>query len=261
MKYLVHHNDEDRKIRVVERLSDGSRFYFESGALYTQVDAEGHNLLEYIAAMDRVLGVAGDVLLLGTAGGALATLLSRRGATVTAVDNMATAFEVARHWFHMPDEVECVLGDALDFLRTTPRQWDAIAVDVFHGAEIPKSMLTTEIGDLLAHALRPGGSIVWNVADSPESWPTQWIAKALKLAGLSPALMSVMDGGVGNTLVVCRNRRGPNSQRLGGATAQVHRLSGTRPSSHTGASFPPKVSADLTAKFSTQSGSYTAAAK
>jgi spermidine synthase len=215
VKLLVDRNDDERRIRVVEQRRDGSRLYFDSGALYTHVDADGKNLLEYISAMERALRGAAEVLLLGTAGGALATQLSRRGVPVTAVDNWQPSFEIARRWFHLPPDVECVHADAVAFLRSTPRQWAAVAVDVFQGSEIPEAILLSDIGSLLARAVRPGGLIVWNVADSPRSWPAQWIAKALRLKGLTPSVMSVMDGEVGNTLVICRNTvaPGPSTSR------------------------------------------------
>lgn len=205
MRILVDRDDDERRILVLERRRDGSRLYFDSGALYTHVDAEGRNLLNYIAAMERTLKGAESVLLLGTAGGALATQLSRRGAAVTAVDNWPIAFEIARRWFHLPEDVACVHADAMTFLRSTSEQWSAVAVDVFDGLEIPGSMLTTDMAGLLRRAIRPDGLIVWNVADSPTSCATRWIAKALRLEGLAPTLLSVMEGGVGNTLVVCRN--------------------------------------------------------
>ncbi|WP_312165556.1 hypothetical protein [Phenylobacterium sp.] len=208
MKILVARDEDGRRIRVLERQRDGSRLYFDGGALYTHVDSGGKNLLGYVAAMERALAGAKSVLLLGTAGGALATQLSRSGVRVTAVDNWQAAFEIARRWFHLPPDVECVHADALEFLRTTPRAWSAIAVDVFHGVEIPEAILTSDIGSLLARAVTPGGLVVWNVADGPKSWAAQWIAKALELEGLAPSLVSVMQG-VGNTLVVCRTKARP----------------------------------------------------
>lgn len=221
MKVLIQQDDEFRQIRIVERRQDGSILYYDGSILYTHVSSSGENMLDYVTAMEKVLEGAAKVLLLGTAGGALATQLSRRGATLTAVDNWQNAFEIARRWFHLPQEVECVHSDALDYLRASRRQWDAIAIDVFHGTEIPDSMLTSDVGALLAGNLTPGGLIVWNVADGPRSWPARWIAKALQLTGFTPSMISVVDGDVGNTLVVCRNtpRRGaraktPNSQPL-----------------------------------------------
>ncbi|WP_421931829.1 spermidine synthase [Phenylobacterium sp.] len=207
MKVLVEHDEGDRRVRVVELKDTGARLYYEDGALYTHVDVAGDNLLDYVAAMDDALASPASVLLLGTAGGALATLLSRRGAKVTAVDNWQTAFDIARRWFHLPSTVKCVKADAMAFLRSTSGQWDAIAVDVFRGVKIPDAMLTSDIGALLAKAMRPGGVIVWNVADTPTSWPAQWIVRALRLSGFSPSMIPVMDGDVGNTLIVCRDTR------------------------------------------------------
>lgn len=209
MKILVERDDDGRRVRVLEQRGNGSRRYYDGGALYTHVDSDGNNLLHYVTAMGRALEDMDKVLLLGTAGGALATQLSRRGAQVTAVDNWQMAFEIARRWFHLPPEVDCVHADALEFLRTTSQQWSAVAVDVFHGVEIPETILTSDIGALLVRAVTPGGLIVWNVADSPRSREAQWIAKALRLEGLEPSLVPVMEGGVGNTLVVCRAGSAP----------------------------------------------------
>jgi spermidine synthase len=203
---------------VVEYKLDGSRLYFDGPALYTHVDAQGGNLLAYVSAMEQALAGAPTVLLLGTAGGALATQLSRAGATVTAVDDWLTAFELARRWFHLPDSVECIHADALALLRETDRQWSAVAIDVFQGVEIPDDFLTTDVGRLLARVVEPGGLIVWNVADSPGSWPARWIVKALRQQGLQPSMVSVIDGDVGNTLVVCRNSPGEPG-RLAGPVA------------------------------------------
>jgi spermidine synthase len=204
MKVLSRRDDGGRSVRVVEFKHDGSRLYYDGPAVYTHVDAQGTNLLAYISAMEQALVGAPTVLLLGTAGGALATQLSRAGATVTAVDDWPPAFELARRWFHLPDTVECIHADALALLRETDRQWSAVAIDVFHGVEIPHKFLTADIGQLLTRVVEPGGLIVWNVADGPGSWPAHRIAKALRRQGLRPSKVSVLDADVGNTLVICR---------------------------------------------------------
>jgi len=206
MKVLVRQLEGERSVCVIEHRFDGSRLYFDNGVLYTHVDSCGNNLLEYIAAMGEVLEGAKSVLLLGTAGGALATLLSRRGVSVTAIDNWPKAFDIARRWFHLPQDVECIPADAIEFLRSTSRQWDAVAVDVFSGVEIPESILTSDVGAHLARTARPGGVVVWNIAGTPDSCSAQLIAKALRREALAPRLLPVMEGGVGNTLVVCRKR-------------------------------------------------------
>jgi hypothetical protein len=63
-------------------------------------------------------------------------------------------------------------------------------------------MLMSDTGDLLARCLTPCGRVVWNVADTPKSWAAHWIERALRLAGFTPSFISVLDGEVGNTLVV-----------------------------------------------------------
>jgi len=207
MKVLIEGEENGRRFRVLELNEDGSRLYYDDGVLYTHVDAAGDNLLDYVSAMEAALGEPASVLLLGTAGGALATLFSRRGARVTAVDNWQTSFDIAHRWFQLPMTVECVKADAMAFLHSTSEQWDAIAIDVYRGTEIPESMLTSDIGSLLAKALKPGGIIVWNVADSPASRPAQRVAVALRLSGLIPSIVPVIDDHVGNTLVVCCDTR------------------------------------------------------
>lgn len=193
-------------MRIFEQQGNGSRLYLDGGALYTHVDASGRNLLDYISAIERVIRRCDNVLLLGTAGGALATELSRRGAAVTAVDNWATAFEIARRWFHLPAEVECIHADAVEFLSSNKRCWSAVVVDVFRGVEIPDCVLTSEIGSLLRRAVSPGGLIVWNVADGPDSASVKWIRNALAAAGLTSRAVSVLDPDVGNTLVVASSQ-------------------------------------------------------
>jgi spermidine synthase len=203
VKPIYQSNDQARNVRVFERIGDGSRLYYDDTVLYTHVDRHGENRLAYVAAMARVLSEHHAVLMLGTAGGALATQISRRGGQVTAVDDWDGAFAIARQWFGLPAEVECVHADAIAFLKSTSRQWDAVAIDVFQGTEIPAALLNEGIVALLTSVLTPGGMIVWNVADEPLAWTTQRIAKLLRKGGVDPRMVAVLDGDVGNTLVVC----------------------------------------------------------
>jgi hypothetical protein len=229
MRVLSLRHEAGRSVRVVEDGFDGSRLYFDGPALYTHVDAQGGNLLAYVSAMERALAGAPTVLMLGTAGGALATQLSRAGAAVTAVDDWLTAFELARRWFHLPDNVECIHADALALLRETDRRWSAVAIDVFHGVEIPDDFLTADVGRLLTRVVEPGGLIVWNVADGPRSRAATWIVKALRLQGLRPSIVSVIDVDVGNTLVVCRNSPGEPGDLAGPLVIDTSRSPPARP--------------------------------
>lgn len=206
MIVLQEHCDGRQRVRVTQSRIDGARSYYDGAVLYTQVDARGNNLLGYIDAMVGALSSASETLILGIAGGALATQLHRRGATVTAVDIWGPAFELARRWFGLPDAVRCVQADAADFLRATGRTWDAIAIDVFQGVDIPFSMLAADMGPLLYRALTPTGRVIWNVADTPGSLSVRRIRRILQTAGLDTKTLAVLDGGVGNTLVVGQRR-------------------------------------------------------
>lgn len=202
MECLHRHTEAQRDIRVLESKSDGSRLYLDGAVLYTHVDSEGRNRLDYVAAMERALVGARSVLILGTAGGALASQLCRRGIEVTTIDNVAATFELARRWFGMPADVRCVHADALLFLNETADRWDAIAVDVFKGAQIPQAMFGPDVGGLLIKALRPGGRIVWNVADHTRSFTAFRVARMLRAAGFAAKRAAVLDETAGNTLVI-----------------------------------------------------------
>ncbi|WP_312165570.1 hypothetical protein [Phenylobacterium sp.] len=217
MIVLATHDDGERRLRVIELQHDGSRAYVEGDALYTHIDRDGENLLAYVETMRGALAASARVLLLGTAGGALATALSRRGAEVTAVDDMAWAFTAARRWFHLPSRIECVHADARAFLRGGRRRWNGVAVDLFRGMEIPDQFMTSEFGDLLLGALEPGGVVVWNVADAPFSWTAAWVGRAMRRIGLVPEMIQVTNDEYSNTVVVCRapGRAAGPARRLG----------------------------------------------
>ena len=51
MECLHRHTEAERDIRILESKSDGSRLYLDGAVLYTHVDSEGRNRLDYVAAM------------------------------------------------------------------------------------------------------------------------------------------------------------------------------------------------------------------
>ena len=60
MESLHRHTEAERDIRILESKSDGSRLYLDGAVLYTHVDSEGRNRLDYVAAMERALVGARD---------------------------------------------------------------------------------------------------------------------------------------------------------------------------------------------------------
>lgn len=212
MRLLESVEEAGRQVSVVELVHDGSRHYYDGGVLYTGVDAAGNNTLDYVDAMARALPRSGKVLVLGTAGGALATLLHRSGACVTTVDVWPHAFSLARRWFHLPAAVTCIGADATAFLRATPTLWPAVAVDVFDGLAIPPLMLAPETGALLARALFRGGVIVWNVAAGLNELDTRRVLRTLRQAGLTARAESVRgDHRLANTLVIAHKPDWPQA--------------------------------------------------
>lgn len=220
MRLLEHHCDEDRDVRVIEVVRDGSRRYYDSGVLYTAIDASGRNTLEYVNAMLARLPRKGRILMLGVAGGALASELSRTGAEVTAVDIWADAFTIARRWFYLPENVTCVHADAADFMRDTCLQWPAIAIDVFEHLSIPSSMFTTAIAARLQHVLEPAGHVIWNVAAGVHEEQTCQVIRLMKQAGLKATAYPVFaDETLANTIVVGVKAQDPTWRSTAGEAA------------------------------------------
>lgn len=205
MRILAKIEDADRRVLILEGRADGSRVYLDRGVLYTGIDAAGRNNLAYVTAMAEALPREGSVLVLGTAGGALPSLLHAAGLNVTAVDNWAGAFEIARRWFRMPPDITCVKADAVEFLQQSTARWSAIAVDVFNQMAIPSSLLTSTFGASLSRALSPDGSVVWNVAAGARQLETWRVLETLRGAGLAPRTRSLHgDDILANTLVIGR---------------------------------------------------------
>ena len=84
-------------------------------------------------------------LLLGAGGGTLAALLTRRFGRVriVAVDNDARVVQLGREAFYLSlSDVDVVLADAFAFAAACTGLFDYIAVDLFHGGERPRAMLS-----------------------------------------------------------------------------------------------------------------------
>ena len=105
---------------------------------------------------------AKDALLLGLGAGLLPIELYRRGMKVRVVQPDPNIAYVARKFFDLPPEVDVQIADARSFLRSDPRQYDLIFLDVFAGEDVPWYLLTVEaFREMQAH-LRTGGRLVIN---------------------------------------------------------------------------------------------------
>jgi spermidine synthase len=160
---LNHRTCHDNDGFVIEQNNvTGGISFWEKSDNQSVADRHGVSLAEYIHAMYGFLRQAKcrHVLMIGCGGGTLATMLRRVDVKVTIVDIDSRNFEIARTYFHMPDDVECHVADGQDFLRRDPRLYDAIVLDAYADNAIPKHFLKHAFFELVKSRLRPRNAIV-----------------------------------------------------------------------------------------------------
>lgn len=112
-----------------------------------------------------------EILILGVAGGSAARVVRAiaKDAHITGVELSPEVIEAARAHFDLDAlGLEIEIADALEFLRTSRRQFDLILEDVFVGVGrgVHKPGWLPEPGHELARArLKPGGLLVSNTLD------------------------------------------------------------------------------------------------
>ncbi len=152
-------------ISIEEEVKTGAIAYWQGEYCQSRADKNGVSLLDYIHAIFGLLqqSQAQTVLMVGCAGGSLATMLSRVGCDVVAIDVNPQAFILARRYFGLPAQVECRVADGFDYLLATRRKFDAIVVDAFHGGRIASELLSDAFFAQAAKRLQAGGVIFANV--------------------------------------------------------------------------------------------------
>jgi cyclopropane fatty-acyl-phospholipid synthase-like methyltransferase len=152
-------------INIEEEMRTGAIAYWQGDYYQSRADRNGVSLLDYIHALFGLMAQKPykSVLMIGCAGGSLATMLTRAGAAVTAVDVNPQAFLIARRYFQMPDSVQCRLADGLDYLASTRRMFDAIVLDAFHGGLMDADLLSELFFTRARKRLRKGGALFANI--------------------------------------------------------------------------------------------------
>jgi len=162
-------------ISIEEEVKTGAIAYWQGEYCQSRADQNGVSLLDYIHAIFGLLRQkqAQTALTIGCAGGSLATMLSRVGCDVVAIDVNPQAFILARRYFGLPAQVECRVADGFEYLLATRRKFDAIVVDAFHGGRIASELLSDAFFAQAAKRLRAGGVIFTNVhvANDSDSMP------------------------------------------------------------------------------------------
>jgi spermidine synthase len=185
MRVLARFAGPSGEISVIEDVSTGARFYEESGVSQSSVLAGGEAGVEYVRLMAALLEGSRSALLLGCGGGALASMLHRRGSRVTVVDVNPVSFQLARTFFWMPRGIECVTADMRAFMRTQARTFDAIGIDVGGPCFSYDAVLRPATVALVRRALRNGGRVAINIScDAPDDPMPGRIADRFKAEGL-----------------------------------------------------------------------------
>ncbi len=140
----------------------GGISFWEKSDNHSVADRHGISTADYIHAMYGFLRQAKSrhVLMIGCGGGTLATMLRRAGVKVTIADIDGRNFEIARAYFHMPDDIECHIADGAEFLRRDTRKYDAIVLDAYSDNEIPRHFKKRAFFNLMKSRLRARNGIV-----------------------------------------------------------------------------------------------------
>ena len=153
-------------IKIIESEKDGSITYYQGEIFQSQIDKKGVSTCAYVHVMkDIMMSVKPKrVLLIGCAGGSLATLMHREGCEVVMVDVNDYAFTLAKRYFQLPAEVQCVAADGYAYVLESTELFDAIAVDAFNGrGVIPAQMRKKDFFRLIAEAIGKESVVVMNV--------------------------------------------------------------------------------------------------
>lgn len=166
MILLEEMDTEFGHITITEAKRDRSRIYNQDGCFHSEINKDGISTCAYVHVMYSIIRQSGarDVLMIGGAGGTLATMLHRIGCNVTVVDINPHAFTLAKRYFQMPDDITCVVEDGWSYLLRTGKRFDAVAIDAFSGdGTVPEQLTTDGFFVALKEILRPDGVVTMNV--------------------------------------------------------------------------------------------------
>lgn len=150
----------------VTRSADGVMAYYQNGCFHSQSNKDGTSVCAYVHVINEIIrqSYARNVLIIGCAGGTLATMLRRLHCKVTVVDINYRAFAIARKYFKLPEDVRCIRRDGIAYLRTTRKDYDAIVVDVFgSNNDVPRLFTTEGFFRDVQKVLSTSGIMIMNV--------------------------------------------------------------------------------------------------
>lgn len=166
------------------------------------------------ALLDAVVPADGRILVLGLAGGTIATDMAATGRTVQAAEIDPTAVGVAERHFGFDAAVTPVaVADARRVLTHCTEPYDAILFDTFSGLSVPDHLVTVEAFAAAAGCLTPDGALVVNAIIPPrDTHPSQRLIAAVA-QGMGTEVAVYRDpanqGQVGNRILLADRSAGP----------------------------------------------------
>src|SRR5262245_18530913 len=231
MRVLARFDGPNGRISVVEEVGTGIRHYEEAGVSQSCVVAGGEAGVDYIRLMAARLVGNGHALLLGCGGGALATMLHRRGAAVTVVDVNPISYQLARTFFWMPSAITCITADMRPFIRDETRTFQAIGIAVGGPRFSYDDVLDSTSIAHVRRRLRPGRRVAVNIScAAPDDPLPARIADKFKAQGLEVWVFmeNVPCPQELNAIILASARREkvPALMEIGGQGWSLARLSG-----------------------------------
>ena len=152
-------------ITVFKKKSTSTITYEQGGCSQSEADGNGISLASYIHAIFGLIAQtqARKILMIGCAGGTLATMLAQAGRKVTIIDVNPASFTLAKQYFALPDSVECRIADGKSFLTSDTKTYDAVVLDAFHGDHIPSHLKSMNFYHLVGDRLARRGTVFANV--------------------------------------------------------------------------------------------------
>lgn len=228
-------------IKIMREKKSGIVTYYQNSCFHSQATAEGVSTCVYVHVMHKAIKQSGakSILMIGCAGGTLATMLQREGCNVTVVDINPHAFSIAKHYFQLPEEVECITADGIAFLAKNTKTYDAIAIDAFDSeGAIPDDFKQEDFLQSAKNALSEKGLLVMNVMTLHDlDFESDRIALALEEFGMPTALYDWPGQRNRNTLVLAgavKNIRIPTGKEPNFITREMKGLVRRKAKKHAG---------------------------
>src|SRR5262252_2477313 len=162
---LTKTSTEFGEISIVQSRVAGSHVYWQEGWAQSEADRNGVSLAAYVHAIFGLLAQtsAHATLMIGCGGGTLGTMLTDAGRSVSVVDINPQSIALARQYFSLPEHVACYVEEGASFLKRNQAVFDAVIIDAFIEAEVPRHLCSVEFFRLVRERLAPEGCVFMTV--------------------------------------------------------------------------------------------------